>query len=184
MGNNPSRFKGNNLPVDNVSWNDCQLFIQKLNNLTGKKFRLPTEAEWEYAARGGRDGKAYRYAGSDNVNDVAWYQLNSKEKTHRVKTMLPNTLGLYQMSGNVSEWCEDWYDSAYYDNSSRTNPKGPSSGSFRVYRGGNWHWLGGMEVYSRGYAVPGEVEDEFFFGNHGLRLASDNICYGKRQDHK
>lgn len=136
MGGNPSNFKGDNLPVDQVSWNDCQEFIRKLNGLTGKNFRLPTEAEWEYAARGGNKSKGYKYAGSNSIDNVAWYDGNSGSKTHPVKTKSPNELGLYDMSGNVWEWCGDWYGS--YGSGSQTDPKGPSSGSLRVLRGGSW----------------------------------------------
>ena len=136
MGNNQSNFKGDNNPVEKVSWNDCQKFIEKLNSLTGKKFRLPTEAEWEYAARGGNKSKGYQYSGSNNLDDVAWYTKNSNYKTHLVKTKQPNELGMYDMSGNVWEWCQDWYGN--YGSDSQTNPKGPSSGSGHVYRGGSW----------------------------------------------
>ena len=136
MGSNPSYFKGDNLPVENVSWNDIQEFIKKLNAQTGKKYRLPTEAEWEYAARGGNQSKGYKYSGSNNVGDVAWYTDNSNSKTHPVGQKTPNELGIYDMSGNVWEWCQDWYGS--YSSSSQTNPTGPSSGSQRVLRGGSW----------------------------------------------
>ncbi|MGN1235902.1 MAG: formylglycine-generating enzyme family protein [Bacteroidaceae bacterium] len=136
MGNNPSRFKGDNNPVEQVSWNDCQEFISKLNSITGKIFRLPTEAEWEYAARGGKESKGYQYSGSNYLDDVAWYTDNSGSKTHIVKTKQPNELGIYDMSGNVWEWCQDWKGS--YSTGSQTNPKGPSSGSHRVNRGGSW----------------------------------------------
>ena len=136
MGGNPSRFKGDDLPVEQVSWNNCQEFIEKLNGLTGKDFRLPTEAEWEYAARGGKKSNGYKYAGSNTVDNVAWYDGNSGSKTHPVKTKQPNELGLYDMSGNVFEWCQDRYGS--YSSGSQTDPKGPSSGSLRVLRGGSW----------------------------------------------
>jgi len=137
MGANPSYFKGDNLPVETVSWDDCQKFIKKLNELTGKKFRLPTEAEWEYAARGGSKSKGYKYSGSNTPGSVAWYDGNSGSKTHPVKTRGANGLGLYDMSGNVWEWCSDWYGD--YSSSEPTNPKGPSSGSNRVNRGGSWY---------------------------------------------
>ena len=137
MGDNPSKFYGDNLPVDYVSWNDCQDFINKLNQLTGLKFRLPTEAEWEFAARGGKQSKGYKYSGSDNIGVVAWYTGNSGGKTHQVGTKEPNELGIYDMSGNVWEWCGDWYGS--YSSSAQTNPTGPSSGSSRVLRGGSWN---------------------------------------------
>ena len=136
MGSNPSYFKGDNLPVEQVSWNDCQEFISKLNGLTGKKFRLPTEAEWEYAARGGKKSRGYQYSGSSNISDVAWYDGNSGSKTHLVGTKQANELGLYDMSGNVYEWCQDWF--GFYVSSSQTNPTGAVSGSYRVDRGGSW----------------------------------------------
>ena len=138
MGSNPSRFKGAKRPVENVSWNDCQEFIRKLNQLTGRQFRLPTEAEREYAARGGNKSLDYKYAGSSNLGIVAWYDDNSNSQTHDVGQKQPNDLGLYDMSGNVWEWCQDWYDRNYYSSLPQTNPMGPSSGSFRVYRGGSW----------------------------------------------
>ena len=140
MGSNPSYFKGNMKPVEIVSWNDCQTFIKKLNQFTGKNFRLPTEAEWEYAARGGNKSKGYKYSGSNTINDVAWYEDNSGDKTHDVKTKQANELGIYDMSGNVWEWCQDWYGSNYYSNSPSTNPTGPTSGSPRVLRGGSWYY--------------------------------------------
>ena len=137
MESNPSSFKGNNLPVEQVSWNDCQEFIGKLNSITGRKFRLPTEAEWEYAARGGKKSRGYQYSGSSNISDVAWYNGNSGSKTHLVGTKQANELGLYDMCGNVLEWCQNWYGS--YVSSSQTNPTGAVSGSYRVYRGGSWY---------------------------------------------
>ena len=137
MGSNPSHFTGDlQRSVEKVGWNDCQTFINKLNELTGENFRLPTEAEWEYAARGGKESKGYKYSGSDVINDVAWYEENSSDKTHPVKTKQPNELGLYDMTGNVWEWCSDYYGS--YSSSGQTNPTGPLSGSIRVLRGGSW----------------------------------------------
>ena len=136
MGSNPSEYKGDNLPVETVSWNDCQKFISKLNSLTGRMFRLPTEAEWEYAARGGKESRGYQYSGSSNISDVAWYDENSGSKTHPVGTKQANELGIYDMTGNVLEWCSDWYSS--YSSSSQTNPTGSDSGSARVSRGGGW----------------------------------------------
>ncbi len=139
MGNNPSRFKGDNLPVEEVSWNDVQKFIQKLNRQTGLHFRLPTEAEWEYACRGGTD-TAFCYGDSESqLGDYAWYGSNSNSKTHPVGQKQPNAWGLYDMHGNVWEWCSDWYDSDYYKNSPSTDPTGPATGDLRVFRGGSWY---------------------------------------------
>ena len=138
MGVNPSGFKGANLPVEQVSWNDCQEFIAKLNALTGKAFRLPTEAEWEFAARGGNNSRGYKYSGSNTLSNVAWYDDNSSSKTHPVATKAPNELGIYDMTGNVWEWCNDWFSDSYYTSASQTNPTGPDSGSLRVCRGGSW----------------------------------------------
>jgi formylglycine-generating enzyme required for sulfatase activity len=136
MGSNPSYFKGDNLPVENVSWNDVQEFIRKLNSQTGKNYRLPTEAEWEYAARGGNQSKGYKYSGSNSAGEVAWYYDNSGNKTHPVGQKKGNELGIYDMIGNVWEWCQDW-DGTYSSNSQK-NPVGASSGSRRVDRGGGW----------------------------------------------
>ena len=136
MGNNPSGFKGDNLPVEYVSWYDCLEFISKLNRITGKTFRLPTEAEWEYAARGGTKSRGYQYSGSSNLSDVAWYSDNSGSKTHAVGSKQANELGIYDMTGNVWEWCQDWFGS--YSGSSQVNPIGANSGSDRVSRGGCW----------------------------------------------
>ena len=166
MGNNPSNFKGDNLPVENVSWEDSQTFIGKLNDLTGKRFRLPTEAEWEYAARGGNRSNHTQYSGGSRIDDVAWYDGNSGSKTHSVKTKKPNELGLYDMSGNVWEWCQDWYDS--YGSKAQTNPMGPDSGSHRVGRGGSWLGYSGRycRLSHRNYYSPGGR-----VSNLGFRLA-------------
>ena len=126
-----------NHPVIHVSWNDANEFCEWLNNKTGKNFRLPTEAEWEYAARGGNKSKGYKYSGSNTIGNVAWYWYNSSSATHNVKTKSPNELGIYDMSGNVFEWCEDWYGN--YSSGSQTNPTGPSTGYSRVLRGGSWY---------------------------------------------
>lgn len=139
MGSNPSEFKGSKRPVESVGWNDCQTFISKLNERTGKTFRLPTEAEWEFAARGGNSSNGYIYSGSNMVDEVAWYYSNSSNTTHNVGTKASNELGIYDMSGNVYEWCQDWESSNYYSSSPENNPTGPSSGSFRVCRGGSWY---------------------------------------------
>jgi formylglycine-generating enzyme required for sulfatase activity len=157
MGSNPSKFKncGDNCPVEQVSWNDVQVFISKLNSKTRKNYRLPTEAEWEYAARGGCQSKNYLYSGN-----VAWHGKNSNKQTHPVGTIQPNELGVYDMSGNVWEWMNDWY-SRGYSNSQLNNPKGPSSGSQRVKRGGSWegaafslYTLNSCRVDYRGFEKP------------------------------
>ena len=136
MGNNPSSYSGDNRPVESVSWFEAQTFCEKLSAMTGKKYVLPTEAQWEYAARGGNKSKGYTYSGSNDINSVAKY--NSSDGHNNVKSKQPNELGIYDMSGNVWEWCSDWYGS--YSSSSQTNPTGPSSGSYRVLRGGGWYY--------------------------------------------
>ncbi|MBP3763442.1 MAG: SUMF1/EgtB/PvdO family nonheme iron enzyme [Bacteroidales bacterium] len=139
MGSNPSGFtEGENLPVETVSHNDAVAFCGKLSEMTGKTFALPTEAQWEYAARGGHKAPATAtlYAGGDDIEAVAWYGGNSDSKTHAVGTKAPNALGLYDMSGNVWEWCADWYGD--YSADAVTDPAGPSTGSNRVLRGGSW----------------------------------------------
>lgn len=164
---------GDQYPAYNVSWNDCQEFITKLNQLTGQTFRLPTEAEWEFAARGGNSSKGYTYAGSNTIGDVAWYYDNSSAKgsnspdygTHAVTTKQPNELGLYDMSGNVWEWCQDLYGS--YSSASQTNPTGSSSGSNRVSRGGCWYSsAASCRVANRYYGSPSGRYDDI-----GFRLA-------------
>ena len=137
MGSNPSDFKGAKRPVVYVGWDDCQAFIRKLNSISGRRFRLPTEAEWEYAARGGNRSRGYKYAGSNNLSAVAWYGDNSGDQAHEVGGKQPNELGLYDMSGNVWELCQDRFGD--YSSSSQTNPTGPSSDyNSRVIRGGGW----------------------------------------------
>lgn len=136
MGNNPSAFKGEQHPVEQISYKDCNNFIVRLNELTGYKFRLPTEAEWEFAAKGGGLGKNTKYCGSDVLDKVAWCTTNSSGHTHDVKGKAANELGIYDMSGNVWEWCSDWYGS--YAAHDAVNPKGPASGDYHVYRGGCW----------------------------------------------
>ena len=169
MGENPSNLKGDNLPVEQVSWDDCQTFITRLNNLTGKNFRLPTEAEWEYAARGGNRSRGYKYSGSNVLSDVAWYDDNSGDKTHPVGSKSPNELGLYDMSGNVREWCSDWYGT--YSSTAQTNPTGSSSGSLRVLRGGSWFSVArNCRSSSRHHDVP---DGRFYL--LGLRLALSQL---------
>ncbi len=175
MGSNPSYFKGTNTPVESVSWYDAVEYCNKRSQREGltpvytingesvtadwnaNGYRLPTEAEWEYAARGGNESKGYKYAGSDNVDQVGWYSGNSGRKTHKVGGKSPNELGLYDMSGNVWEWCWDWYGS--YSSGSQTNPKGPSSGSSRVERGGGWYGLAGhLRSAYRNLYSPGDSD--------------------------
>ena len=138
MDSNPSCFIGDNLPVEEVSWDDCQVFVQKLNQLTGQTFFLPTEAQWEFAARGGNLSREYKYSGSNDLDSVAWYYYNSNRQTHPVAQKLANELGLYDMSGNVREWCRDWKGG--YSSLSQCNPEGPPSSPFRLHvlRGGSW----------------------------------------------
>ena len=154
MGSNPSYFKGNDQrPVENVSWNDCQEFIEKLNRLTEKNFRLPTEAEWEYAARGGNKSRGDKYSGSNDAKVVAWYGNNSGSETHPVAQKQSNELGLYDMSGNVLEWCQDWYGK--YKSNSQTNPTGSSTGKSRVLRGGSWSGIAwNVRVSDRNHLTP------------------------------
>ncbi len=165
MGSNPSSFVGDlQRPVERIFGNACQTFITKLNQMTGKNFRLPTEAEWEYAARGGSKSQGYKYAGSNNVSDVAWCN-DAFGGTHPVATKAPNELGIYDMSGNVREWCQDWYDS--YSSDAQTNPTGPVSGIYHVHRGGSWyHGTTRCRVSCREKDVPGHSDSTL-----GLRLA-------------
>ncbi len=164
MGSNPSDSKGDNLPVEQVSWDDCQVFIQNLNQLTGKQFRLPTEAEWEYAARGGRKSRGYKYAGGNDIGLVAWYTGNSGNETHTVATKQANELGVYDMSGNVWEWCSDRYGD--YQSSSQSDPQRPSLGC-RVNRGGSYYLsAGSCRVSYRFFGAP-----DFRYNDLGLRLS-------------
>jgi formylglycine-generating enzyme required for sulfatase activity len=182
MGNNPSYSQkaGKKAPVETVSWNDCQEFIKKLGKKEGKTYRLPTEAEWEYAARGGstslvgEPGRttptgSYVYTFGDDagkLGDYAWYDDNSSDTTHPVGQKKPNSIDLYDMMGNVWEWCEDWYDRDYYKNSPSADPKGADKGEYRVLRGGSWSSDAGISRLS--------FRDDFFpdagAGNGGFRL--------------
>lgn len=166
MDNNPSYFKGDNLPVEQVSWDDSQKFINKLNDITGRKFRLPTEAEWEYAARGGKKSRGYQYSGSNKISDVAWYSSNSEHKTQPVGLKLANELGLYDMSGNVDEWCFDRF--GFYSALSQTNPLGADDGICRVYRGGSWEQTAGF-CRSSDRSNYGTSKNRIY--NLGFRLA-------------
>ena len=165
MGSNPSQYTGDlKRPVESITWNDCQEFITQLNQMTGKTFRLPTEAEWEFAARGGNMSHGYRYAGSNTLNDVAWSQ-NYVDTTQPVGQKAPNELGLFDMSGNVWEWCYDYYDT--YSNAAQTDPMGPTSGSERVARGGAFfNGESGQRVWFRNHTLPTNAADGL-----GLRLA-------------
>ncbi|MBQ9465378.1 MAG: formylglycine-generating enzyme family protein [Muribaculaceae bacterium] len=174
MGSNPSYYnKGDIYPVEYVTWNDCQTFISKLNSLTGETFRLPTEAEWEFAARGGTQSQGYKYSGSNTIGDVAWYYVNAYNVgssspnygKHPVATKAANELGLYDMSGNVWEWCQDWYGS--YSGAAQTDPTGSIAGSSRVKRGGSWYYnAGNCRVSCRSRRTP-----SYRSYNLGLRLA-------------
>ena len=163
MGINPSKFSscGEDCPVEQVTWNDIQKFISTLNSQSGKKYRLPTEAEWEYAARSG--GKKEKWAGTSNessLGDYAWYSVNSDNKTHPVGQKKPNSLGIYDMTGNVWEWCSDWYSEEYYGKSLRDNPNGPSSNSRHGKRGGNKSGNAlGARTSVRGRDVPDRRHD-------------------------
>ena len=173
MGSNPSVHVGPRLPVHQISWMQCQTFIRKLNVATGKRFRLPTEAEWEYAARGGNLSNGYRFSGGNDLNQVGWNSANSRDVgeespdygPHPVGTRQPNELGLYDMSGNVSEWCQDWETA--YRGGMQTNPKGAASGRYRIYRGGDWYNQSNLcRVSWRGSGGPGLCEWSL-----GFRLA-------------
>lgn len=165
MDNNPCHFKGSDLPVEMVSWNECHEFIGKLNAKTGKRYRLPTEVEWEYAARGGQQTHGYKYAGSENMDDVGWYGTNSDNHSHSVGTKQPNELGIYDMCGNVWEWCSDLYGNIYP--SSASNPTGAGSGSSRIARGGSWVFIAGYcRVSNRYHFMP-----DMRYYNLGFRLA-------------
>jgi formylglycine-generating enzyme required for sulfatase activity len=164
MGTNPSRYKGDNRPVGNVSWNEAQDFIRKLNVKEGTtKYRLPTEAEWEFAARGGAQSKGHKYAGSSDVADVAVYHGNSGYESKPVGSKRPNELGIYDMSGNVWEWCSDLYGA--YGSSPERDPKGPSSGTLRVKRGGSFYLgiVNSCRVTFRSNGSPNNDSDDFGF---------------------
>ena len=163
MGNNPSNFTGcDDCSVENVSWNDVQQYISKLNSQTGKNYRLPTEAEWEFSARGGKSSKGYTYSGSNDLNSVAWNTDNSGSKTHTVGGKQANELGIYDMSGNVWEWCSDWYGT--YNSYSETNPTGASLGQIRVLRGGGWYFYAySCRTANRNWLNPASGNNDYGF---------------------
>lgn len=169
-GKNPSKVIGDSLPVTRISWYDAQTFIGKLNQLTGKKYRLPTEAEWEFAARGGNLSKRYKYSGSNTLEDVAWCKENSDDVPHAVGTKQPNEVGIYDMTGNVYEWCSDGFD-MYEPNYYETieNPKGNNLSETKVYRGGGMtsYW-DVCRVSARANSIPNAK-----FNFVGFRLALD-----------
>lgn len=170
MGNNPSgSTKCDSCPVEKVSWNDAQEFIKKLNTLTGKHYRLPFEAEWEYAARGGNQSKGYNFSGSDEIDSVGWNDNNSENGSHPVAQKHANELGLYDMTGNVLQWCNDWYNSDYYLTSPGQNPKGPGTGKTKVLRGCAWN------IYTShcGVAVRADLVPDSRTYNVGFRLVQD-----------
>ena len=156
-------------PVEHVSWYDAQMFVNTLNQLTGKFYRLPTEAEWEYAARGGNKSKGFQYAGGNNPDEIGWYTKNSNDESHPVGKKKPNELGLYDMSGNVWQWCQDWYDESYYQKSPENNPQGPGKDSYRTCRGGSW-WseVGDLRLSNRDRYPPDGRDDDV-----GFRLVMD-----------
>lgn len=167
MNDNPSQIKGTDRPVENVSWTEVNEFINRLNKLSGQNFRLPTEAEWEFAAKGGSLSKDYVYPGGNDCSAVAWYQDNALEETHSVGKRTPNELGLYDMGGNVSEWCSDWLGE--FTDRTETNPKGPASGSHKVYKGGDW--LSGSDACEPSHRRGASVDSKS--GSRGFRLAMD-----------
>ena len=168
MGSNPSnKKKGLKYPVENVSWEDAQEFIRKLNGQMGNRYRLPTEAEWEYAARSG--GKKEKWAGTSDesqIGAIAWYSDNSYP-THPVGEKAPNGLGIYDMTGNVLEWCSDWYGQNYYATSPKKDPQGPPSGRWHVLRGGSWSYAPGS--IRAAYRVPSV---QFYYDGPGFRVVS------------
>ncbi len=171
MGSNPSHTQWPECPVNKISWQDCNDFADSLTALTGKKFRLPTEAEWEYAARGGSKSKGYKYAGSNNINEVAWTAVNSEEKPHPVAGKAPNELGLYDMSGNVSEWCSDKllnYDGTEPQYSQKML-KSERKREFHIIRGGSWNY--GPTMSRTAYRGSGNYTRMFAYD--GLRVVME-----------
>lgn len=168
MGENPSKAAGNDsLPVEQVSWEEAQQFCALLSQMTGRRFRLPTEAEWEYAARGGRYSQATVFSGAAAMANVGWYCVNSEGHTHLVGQLKANELGLYDMSGNVSEWCSDWM--APYGDGEQLDPQGPRSGESRILRGGHYNSTSpGCTVYDRSWYLP---NGKYYY--NGLRVVME-----------
>jgi formylglycine-generating enzyme required for sulfatase activity len=167
MGSTPSHFQGDTLPVEQVSWNEVQEFIRRLNAMTGKRYRLPTEAEWEYAALGGTLASGQEFSGHRFLDDVAWYDYNSGGRTWQAGRKEPNELGIHDMLGNVWEWVSDRYDRYYYRNSPISNPKGPKHGNERVYRGCAFNSAENIcRISLRNFAAP-----DYRMVNLGFRLA-------------
>ena len=153
-------------PIANVTWHNAKDYTDWLSKITGKQYRLPTEAEWEYAARGGCKSQGYKYSGGDDIEKIAWYYNNSNGQTHEVGSKKSNELGIFDMSGNVWEWCLDWYDGDYYSKSPFENPIGPKEGQFKVLRGGSWsNRDSGCRVAIRNYYDP-----QLSFSNYGFRV--------------
>jgi formylglycine-generating enzyme required for sulfatase activity len=167
VGTTENYFSGcDSCPVERVTWYNVNEYIKRLNKKTGMNFRLPTEAEWEYAARGGKLSKGFKFSGSDNIDSVAWKDGNSNTRTHPVGLKKSNELGIYDLTGNVWEWCADFYVSDYYQKSPSTNPAGPEEGMYRVIRGGSWfHDSKGLRVTSRDSGNP-----NYYYGYIGFRL--------------
>lgn len=180
MGNNPSNFKNEKSPVENVSWENCQAFIEKLNSITDCCFRLPTEAEWEYAARGGKYSKGYIYSGSNNIEEVAWWWENSNKTTHPVKTKKPNELGIYDMSGNVWEWCED--DNSKYQPESVMDPLIQDNSSSKIERGGCWDDNWGDTAKSCRVSYRSSDWKTYSSKRIGFRLAMSTVVRIKDQE--
>ncbi len=171
MSSNPCYNHCPDCPVENVTWEDAKKFIDKLNLMSGKRYRLPTEAEWEYAARGGNKSRGYKYAGDNDIEQVAWYYKNSGKRTHPVGKLKPNELGLYDMTGNVWQWCSDWFGVEYYNFSPASNPKGPdgTSDNYKSCRGGSWYYPAADCRVSNRDRYPINAKDD----DVGFRLARD-----------
>lgn len=172
METNPSFYKGDSLPVEQVNWDEVMEFIKRLNEKSGRTYRLPTEAEWEYAARGGNKSQGYKYSGSNDINEVGWCFVNSANKTHKVGSKKPNELGIYDMTGNVFEWCNDYYMPNIYEISPSNNPTGAFLSTGRVIRGGSCNASAKMCLTTKRavYTQYKSTRDVEFRMNIGFRL--------------